>query len=276
MAKSNTNVELKIKTLIDVGYVANIETGEIYTSKNKIAKSYDIYGHQILATKRQNKYFSIRAEYFIWYLKYGTIPFKIYHINGNKSDNRISNLKEVKNKKDEELDNSIEIDITNKNLLKIIKFYLNRIPGFNRIIDKHIKNTITNEAFIKIIRLISDKKISNVYEEIKGYIFILCKNEVYINIKPRKTALKINDNYDDLSVLDLHQNDYYDEDERFFNEVLNHLLEVNFLWYQIIEMKLDNKSIKEMQDELGSPLRNIEYERQKCYKYIRNNVDKFR
>jgi len=276
MAKINADIELKIKILLDVGYTGNIDTGEVFTSRNKLSKSIDNYGYQVVSTKIDGKFVSIRAHYFIWYLKYKTIPYKINHINGNKNDNSISNLEEIKNKRLEEIDYSTQIDIGNEKLLKIIKFNLNRVPGFNRIIDKHIKNTIINEAFIKIIRMISENRISNVFEEIKGYIFILCKNEVYINISPKKSTLKINRNYEDLGTLDICQTDYDDENEQFFKNVLDHLLKVNYLWYEIIQMKLESKLLKEIQDELGCPLWNIDTERKKLYKYIRDNVDKFK
>jgi hypothetical protein len=276
MAIIPKDVELKIKTLIDRGYTGNPDTGEVFTTKNKLATSRDSLGYHLASTYLNGKFISVRISYFLWYLKYGTVPEQLKYINGDRNDNRISNLKVVKRKKNQEINYSIEIDIGNKKLLKEIKFNLNRVPGFNRILDKHIKNTITNEAYIKVISMIGNGSISNVFEEVKGYIFILCKNEVYLTINPKKTDIKINRNYEDLSTLDIRQEDYYDENEVFFNKVLNHLLNKNYLWYQIILLKLEKKNNKEIQDELGTPLWNIETERRKVYKYIRDNVDKFR
>jgi|688.fasta_scaffold114546_6 hypothetical protein len=276
MAIIPKDVELKIKTLIDRGYTGNPDTGEVFTTRNKLATSRDSLGYHLASTYLNGKFISVRISYFLWYLKYGTVPEQLKYINGDRNDNRISNLQISKRKKNQEINYSIEIDIGNKKLLKEIKFNLNRVPGFNRILDKHIKNTITNEAYIKVISMIGNGSISNVFEEVKGYIFILCKNEVYLTINPKKSDIKINRNYEDLSTLDIRQEDYYDENEVFFNKVLNHLLNKNYLWYQIISLKLEKKNNKEIQDELGTPLWNIETERRKVYKYIRDNVDKFR
>jgi hypothetical protein len=276
MAKSNADRELKIKTLIDRGYTGNPETGIIYNSRKKISRSKDGNGYSLASTYLNGKYISIRASYFIWYLKYNEVAQKLAHINGDITDNRISNLQEIKLKKDKEINYSTEIDIGNEKLLKQIKFNLNRVPGFNRILDKHIKNTIINEAYIKVISMIGNGSISNVFEKVKGYIFILCKNEVYLTINPKKTDIKINRNYEDLSTLDICQKDYHHEDEVFFNTVLEHLLEKNYRWYQIIKLKLEKKSNKEIQEEIGCELWNINIEKRKVYKYIRDNVDKFR
>lgn len=56
--------------------------------KGKVA-GYKKDGYVVIETNRK----AIRAHRLAWYLEYGEVPDEIDHINGIKSDNRISNLR---------------------------------------------------------------------------------------------------------------------------------------------------------------------------------------
>lgn len=77
----------------------NPNTGEIVWIKDKgraragdLAGSFDFYGYLIIRLNGVR----YKAHRLAWYLHYGKWPEKdIDHVNRNKSDNRIENLREV-------------------------------------------------------------------------------------------------------------------------------------------------------------------------------------
>ena len=88
-----TTIE-KCKLAFDKGYKYNEETGEVIgvrggvlTRKNKGYIDINIMHH--------NKNYHLSAHQFAWYVKYNEISTTIDHINRDRSDNRIINLRSV-------------------------------------------------------------------------------------------------------------------------------------------------------------------------------------
>ena len=88
----------KCKIAIEKGFNYNKETGEIYGMRKNILK------------KKTNGYIRIQISYkpkielsghhFAWYCVYGNVDFEMLdHINRNRSDNRISNLRKSNTQK---------------------------------------------------------------------------------------------------------------------------------------------------------------------------------
>jgi hypothetical protein len=89
---NNTRFE-KFNILKDMGYRYDPETGKIYGvyGKEIIGKNGDGY-----ISISKNLYFKghLSAHHFAWYWIYGNVDFEqLDHINRDKTDNRISNLR---------------------------------------------------------------------------------------------------------------------------------------------------------------------------------------
>ncbi len=92
--------EERCKLAIEKGYTYNPENGEIYGIYNKKIKRKvnDYFQFIIYHNKNQYKLF---AHQFAWYFIYKKCVNMIDHINGIKDDNRICNLREVDNQKNQ-------------------------------------------------------------------------------------------------------------------------------------------------------------------------------
>jgi hypothetical protein len=75
---------------IEKGWTYNPETGDIYSHTGRLisAKSNKHIQAAILQTK-------VLAHRLAWYLTYGELPEIIDHINRNRNDNRLCNLRNV-------------------------------------------------------------------------------------------------------------------------------------------------------------------------------------
>jgi hypothetical protein len=85
----------KCKLLKEKGYTYNPETGKIYGVRgNEIIRILNGYIY-ICPLKKS---FNLRGHHFAWYIAYGESDYEqLDHINGDRSDNRISNLRKVTN-----------------------------------------------------------------------------------------------------------------------------------------------------------------------------------
>jgi hypothetical protein len=82
----------KCELLKSKGYTYDPETGKIF----------GVYGKEIISQNTkgyiQIKRVSLCGHHFAWYMTYGNVDFNVLdHINKNKKDNRISNLRIVTN-----------------------------------------------------------------------------------------------------------------------------------------------------------------------------------
>lgn len=90
----------KIEEMISMGYQCNPDTGDIFGIKNgKKIGSYNGDGYIIVGPNFNRKYNikcgRVLAHQFIWYWVHNEVPLCIDHINMNRSDNRICNLRSV-------------------------------------------------------------------------------------------------------------------------------------------------------------------------------------
>ena len=86
----------KCEYLKNKGYTYNSETGLIYTPRSKETIAKDKRGYKTLGVNNSNYKFQLWAHHFAWYMVYGNVDFiMLDHINRNKNDNRISNLRIV-------------------------------------------------------------------------------------------------------------------------------------------------------------------------------------
>ena len=86
----------KIKLAIQKGITCNPETGEVFGLKGQIynqRKNEYIY----FRVYQDKKAYKIMAHQFIWYIVHNEIAEQIDHIDGNKINNKIKNLRAVNN-----------------------------------------------------------------------------------------------------------------------------------------------------------------------------------
>ena len=87
----------KIEVLINKGWTCNFDTGELFNSLGKPSRIVDSYGYITINTRCDKKHIQIKGHRFVWYCYYKYLPLIIDHIDRCKSNNIISNLREVNN-----------------------------------------------------------------------------------------------------------------------------------------------------------------------------------
>jgi len=85
----------KIKLAIEKGYTCNPEKGEVYGQNNKLLTAKMSSGYKVFVFEYDGKKIHIKQHIFIYYCFHNKLVNCIDHINMDKSDNRIENLREV-------------------------------------------------------------------------------------------------------------------------------------------------------------------------------------
>ena len=88
-----TTIE-KCKLAIQKGYKYNEETGEVIGVRGVILKNKK-KDYLCIKLTYKNKFYDLRSHQFAWYVKYNEVPPIIDHINRDKLDNRIVNLRSI-------------------------------------------------------------------------------------------------------------------------------------------------------------------------------------
>ena len=83
---------------IEKGYTYNPTTGKVYGIKGREIKGKTSDGYIMFSFKVDGKQYSIYGHRFAYYCVYKQINNQIDHINGNRTDNRINNLRSVTSK----------------------------------------------------------------------------------------------------------------------------------------------------------------------------------
>lgn len=87
--------EEKCQLAIEKGFKYNPETGDIIGIKGKIMNKTNTYNYICIEFRYEKKLYRLRAHQLAWYITHGEIVDCIDHINGNRLDNRICNLRSV-------------------------------------------------------------------------------------------------------------------------------------------------------------------------------------
>jgi len=92
----------KCELLKSKGYTYDAETGKVYGTSGKEIISKDNKGY-IRIRKMGIMPGSLRIHHYAYYMTYGNVDFEMLdHINRDKTDNRISNLRIVNNQQNKE------------------------------------------------------------------------------------------------------------------------------------------------------------------------------
>lgn len=93
MIKRKYSTKIKCISAIEKGFTADVEKGLVFTPSGKVATKTTLNGYIQLCIRLKGHTMYLLAHQFIYYLVHKKEVELIDHINENKKDNRISNLR---------------------------------------------------------------------------------------------------------------------------------------------------------------------------------------
>lgn len=88
----------KIKIALEKGFTYDSITGKIYNIKGREIKCFNSRGYIVINISSNKKRFHLYGHQFAWYYVYNEIVDCIDHIDRDKSNNSISNLRSITQK----------------------------------------------------------------------------------------------------------------------------------------------------------------------------------
>lgn len=92
-----TNEE-KILLAMEKGYTCDLHNGIMFGARGKELKTKDSYGYVRFQIQKEKKKYKIMAHQFIFYKAFGYVPKCIDHIDRDRSNNKIENLRSTTQK----------------------------------------------------------------------------------------------------------------------------------------------------------------------------------
>lgn len=89
----------KLEFFKSKGYTYDPESGSCYNSIGKLLTTTDDRGYNVLVNSKDYKTIKVRSHQFGWFIVNNEIPTEIDHIDRNKSNNKISNLRNISHQK---------------------------------------------------------------------------------------------------------------------------------------------------------------------------------
>jgi hypothetical protein len=91
------SLEEKLNTFKEKGWKYNPETGDIFSHTGRVIKAVSKNGYLNCGTSNIN----VGGHQLAWFLYHNEVPVEVDHINMNKLDNRICNLRNVNRQKNQ-------------------------------------------------------------------------------------------------------------------------------------------------------------------------------
>lgn len=129
-----TTIE-KCKLAFDKGYKYNEETGEVIGVRGGVIRRVN-EGYIDINIMHNNKNYHLSGHQFAWYVKYNELPPTIDHINRDKLDNRIINLRSITQQQ-----NTFNKNAKGYSYQKASKKYMARIGIGGKTINLGLFNT---------------------------------------------------------------------------------------------------------------------------------------